>query len=219
MASDARAHASRRLPPPFHEMSDPLPTDLRMTEEDFVVWCDSDTPAEWADGLVVFREPVSGEHDTLQWWLRSVLQLYVDANDLGEVHGPEFVTRLAVVHSRREPDIMFVTKDRLALVEPNHLEGPPDLVMEIVSPKSVTRDRRIKFREYETAGVREYWIVDPITRTVEQYAHDGTAYRLAPAHEGKFESAVVPRWYVRPAWLWAEPRPSVLAALAELGVR
>ena len=108
---------------------------------------------------------------------------------------------------------------RLALVEPNHLEGPPDLVMEIVSPESVTRDRRIKFREYETAGVREYWIVDPITRTVEQYAHDGTAYRLAPAHEGRFESAVVPRWYVRPAWLWAEPRPSVLAALAELGVR
>jgi Uma2 family endonuclease len=221
MAGGSRAHGSGRLPPPFHELPEPLPTNLRMTEEDFVVWCDHDTPAEWVDGLVVFKEPISPEHDTLQWWLRSLLQFYVEARDLGVVVGPQFVTRLVTPRkrSRREPDVMFIAKERLASLAPNHLEGPPDLALEVVSPESEVRDRRDKFREYRAAGVREYWIVDPLTKTVEAWLHDGTAYTRIGDRDGKRESAVVPGWYVRAGWLWAEPRPSVLAAVAELGVR
>src|SRR5262245_58498673 len=129
MAGGSRAHGSGRLPPPFDELPEPLPTNLRMTEEDFVVWCDHDTPAEWVDGLVVFKEPASHQHDGLQWWLRNLLQLYVEAKDLGVVVGPQFVTRLVTGRktSRREPDVMFIGKERLASLGRNHLEGPPDL--------------------------------------------------------------------------------------------
>src|SRR4030095_7048740 len=143
----------------------PLRTTTGRTEEEFVVGCAQDTPAEWVDGLVVFKEPISREHDTLQWWLRNLLQFYVEARDLGVVVGPQFVTRLITprTRSRREPDVMFIAKERLASLGANHLEGPPDLALEVVSPESETRDRRDKFREYRAAGVREYWIVDPLT--------------------------------------------------------
>lgn len=193
--------------------------DLRMSEEEFLVWCDRGIDAEWVDGLVIVREPVSDEHDTLQWWLRNLLQFYVDAKGLGTVRGPQFVTRLAAQRSRREPDIMFVARAREEALRRMHLEGPPDLAVEIVSPESVTRDRRDKFREYALAGVREYWIVDPLARRVEAWTHDGTGFTPIPERDGRLESRVVPGWYVRPAWLWATPRPGVLATLAELGIR
>ena len=193
--------------------------DLRMSEEEFVVWCDGSIPAEWVDGCVVVKEPVSDDHDDLQWWLRNLLQFYVAAKGLGTVRGPQFVARLAVPRSRREPDILFVGRERTGAFRKTHLEGPPDLAMEIVSPESETRDRHDKFREYAVAGVREYWIVDPMLRTVEAWAHDGTGYTPIPERNDRLESRVVPGWYVRPAWLWTEPRPGVLAALAELGIR
>ena len=165
------------------------PTERRMTEEEFVAWCDEDTNAEWVDGLVIVKEPVSGEHDQIAWWLRTLLQHYVEHRGLGLVSGPQFCVRLPRRPSRREPDVVFVVAARRDVVRPNHVEGPPDLVIEVVSPESQSRDRRERYLEYEAAGI--------------------------PEREG-LASLVVPGWYVRPAWLWGEPRTSVLDALAEL---
>jgi len=197
-------------------LEETAPTERRMTEAEFVTWCDEDTNAEWVDGLVILKEPVSGEHDQIAWWLRSLLQHYVEHHGLGLVRGPQFSVRLAGPPSRREPDILFVAAAPRDLVRPNHVEGPPDLVFEVVSPDSQSRDRREKYLEYEAAGVREYWIVDPLSRTLEAYALLNGRYTSIPEREGRIVSIVVPGWYVRPAWLWGEPRTSELDALAEL---
>ena len=193
------------------------PTERRMTEEDFVAWCDEDFNAEWVDGVVIVKEPASGEHDELAWWLRTLLQHYVDERDLGVVRGPGFSVRLRRP-SRREPDVVFVGKSRRDVVRPNHVEGPPDLVIEVVSPESQSRDRREKYLEYEAAGVTEYWIADPLSRTLEAYALADGRYEPIREAEGLIPSAVVPGWYVRSAWLWGTPRTRVLDALAELTV-
>jgi Uma2 family endonuclease len=107
----------------------------------------------------------------------------------------------------------------VANVKPKHLEGPPDLAIEVVSPESVARDRQQKFAEYQAAGVREYWIVDPMAQTIELFALQGGGFVAVPERDGKLSSTVVAGWYVRPAWLWQKPRTSALAALAELSVR
>src|ERR1043166_2866256 len=78
------------------------PTERHMTEEEFVAWCDEDTNAEWADGVVIVKEPVSGEHDQIAWWLRTLLQHYVEHRDRGLVSGPQFSVRLPRRPSRRE---------------------------------------------------------------------------------------------------------------------
>src|SRR5436309_7916635 len=132
------------------------PGGPRMTEEEFVSWCDEDTNAEWVEGLVILKEPVSGEHDQIAWWLRTLLQHYVEHRGLGLVSGPQFCVRLPRRPSRREPDVVFVAAARRDVVRPNHIEGPPDLVIEVVSPESQSRDRREKYLEYEAAGVGEY---------------------------------------------------------------
>lgn len=191
----------------------------RMTEEEFVDWCGEKTRAEWVDGEIVMMAPVSDAHDSLQGWLVSVLRSFVEERELGEVRGPEFMVRLGSPRRRRLPDVLFVAKARLSIIKPSCLEGAPDLVVEIVSPDSEVRDLREKYEDYEQAGVREYWIIDPATARVVAYAV-GKDRRYRPIEEaaGKIASGVVSGFYLRPQWISGSRLPKPLAVLRELGV-
>ena len=199
---------------------DAPPARLRMTEEEFVRWCDEDTKAEWVDGEVIVMAPANIEHDDLQWWLRTLLRLYVERKGLGAVMGPEVMVRFAKQRRRRVPDVLFVDTGRRDIIRKNHLEGAPDLIIEIVSPDSESRDWREKYNEYEAVGVREYWVIDPASQHTEVYGLGADQkYARIEEKEGKIASAVVPGWYLKPEWLFGEKRANVLDALAELGVR
>ncbi|MEO0563414.1 MAG: Uma2 family endonuclease, partial [Chloroflexota bacterium] len=71
--------------------------------------------------------------------------------------------------------------------------GAPDLVIEVLSPSTAARDRGVKFDHYETAGVREYWLIDPMGLFVEVYTlKDGTFERAGLYERGvSFQSAVL----------------------------
>jgi Uma2 family endonuclease len=196
------------------------PTRLLMTEDEFVAWCDEDIQAEWVDGEVIMHSPSSFRHVDLAGFLMMVLRGFVTHFDLGVVAGPEFQVRLGELRCRRVPDLFFVSKERLDRIQSNHFEGAPDLVMEIASPDSMARDWREKYWESRSAGVREYWIVDPMAQRVEAYrlAEDGE-YAVIGHQEGRLASTVLPGFYLRPAWLWQETLPNPLAVLKELGVQ
>jgi Uma2 family endonuclease len=68
-----------------------------------------------------------------------------------------------------QPDLVVVLARNEAIIGPKKLTGAPDLLVEVLSPSTKSRDRKGKLRRYERAGVREYWIVDPETHIVEQY--------------------------------------------------
>jgi len=202
-------------------ISDSKPhTRRRMTEREFVEWADSTTRAEWVDGEVIMMLPVSRKHDTLQWWLRSLLQLFADERELGEVKGPEFVVRLPKQRRRRTPDVLFVAAARAKIVQANQVEGAPDLIIEVVSPESVSRDWRDKFLEYERAGVREYWVIDPFSKRMEAYllVRSGKYQRLEEV-EGKLSSSLLKGFYIRSRWVFAEKPPRVTTALREMGLK
>ena len=191
----------------------------KMTEEEFVAWANKDVRAEWVEGRVVMMSPASREHADLNGWLTSVLRIFVECNDLGEVLGPEFTIRLAEQSRRRVPDVLFVAKDRVDLLTTNHVEGAPDLAIEIVSPDSESRDWREKYLEYQTAGVREYWVIDPMSQHAEIYSLDeGGEYQLVEPVEGRINSTVLPGFWIKVEWLWPKTRPAVLDALREIGV-
>jgi len=68
-----------------------------------------------------------------------------------------------------QPDLVVVVRRNQSIIGPKKLTGVPDLLVEILSPSSKSRDRKKKFARYERAGVREYWIVDPKAHRVEQH--------------------------------------------------
>jgi Uma2 family endonuclease len=111
-----------------------------------------------------------------------------------------------------------VLKNRLNLVMKNHIEGAPDLIMEIVAPESQTRDRREKFFEYEKAGVREYWIIDQAAEQVEVYALKRGKYTEVAQEKDIWRSVLLAGFYLRAPWLWRKPLPRYAPVLKELGI-
>ena len=76
------------------------------------------------------------------------------------------------------PDFMIVcNKDKIKRGG-HHVEGAPDLVVEVLSPGTARKDRLYKKNVYERCGVREYWIVSPLERSVEQYVLENGAFTL-----------------------------------------
>ena len=74
------------------------------------------------------------------------------------------------------PDFMIVCDKNK--IKRTHVEGAPDLVVEVLSPGTAKRDKSHKKNLYERCGVREYWIVDPAGRSVEQYVLEDGAFTL-----------------------------------------
>ncbi len=103
-------------------------------------------------------------------------------------------------------------------LRPGSLDGPPDLVIEIVSPDSVERDWRQKYADYEAAGITEYWIVDPLQEVLQPYrlSAAGRHEPIAPRN-GLYHSTVAPGFALDPAWLWQDPLPDEVAILRRLG--
>lgn len=73
-------------------------------------------------------------------------------------------------HNALQPDLFYISRDRKHIIKKDGIYGPPDLIVEILSPATAHYDLKEKFRVYERSGVKEYWIVDPETRTVEIYS-------------------------------------------------
>jgi Uma2 family endonuclease len=153
---------------------------LQMSEEEFVNWSGEDASAEWVDGKVIIKTPVDKEHDQIQFWIRQVVQLFVESRKQGQVFGPQFTARLTLKDRvvRRDPDLMFVSTAKLVHLTSTMLDGTPDFVVEIVSRESEVRDYRDKFDEYQEAGVMEYWIVNPMSQQIHQFVRNATTGRF-----------------------------------------
>jgi len=92
-----------------------------MTEDQFVAWCDEDTRAEWKNGEIIMPSPASTIHVRLTCFLLQCLGLYASRSALGEVLGPEMQVRFAALRRRRAPDVLFVARERAAIILPNHV--------------------------------------------------------------------------------------------------
>lgn len=105
----------------------------------------------------------------------------------------------------REPDLIFVSKERLHLLKPNYLDGAPDLVIEVTSPESLNRDRHVKFAEYKQAGVREYWLIHPDTRQAEFFQlQDGHYQQIWPDEGGIYCSRLLSGFQLSLKRIWEE---------------
>jgi Uma2 family endonuclease len=77
-----------------------------------------------------------------------------------------------------QPDMVYISKERLDIIQEKGVYGAPDLVVEVLSPSTRARDRGIKMRRFAAAGVPHYWILDPRTRTLEARRLTAQGYEL-----------------------------------------
>jgi len=201
----------------------PPPTSIQVTEkltfEEFIQKY-MDVHAELVNGDVQMMTPASDKHQDLVRWFTSIFSLFVEGRGLGVVRAAPLTMRIPGKDSHgREPDVMFISQARLGILQPTCLAEPADLVIEIISPESVGRDRGEKFVEYEAAGVPEYWLIDPDREQAEFYrlADDGH-YRLQPTPNGRFESQVMPGFWLQVDWLWQKTLPKILDVARKLAL-
>jgi Uma2 family endonuclease len=123
-------------------------------------------------------------------------------------------------YSGREPYILFITNENLKNLMDNRLDGPADLVVEVIPPESVRRDREEKYKEYREAGICEYWVIDPRPdkqRADFYYLNENGDYELfATEDDEQVYSKVLKGFWLRPTWLWQSDQLDPYAAFYQI---
>jgi Uma2 family endonuclease len=203
-----------------YDTGKPLPPG-KMAFEEFLVWCDEDTWAEWVDGEVIILTPAARRHQEIKGFLYSVIREFLYYKKAGRVLDAPFLVRLPENLRRgREPDLLYVSNERLHLLKETYMDGAPDLIIEITSSESLARDRGEKYVEYEAAGVREYWLIDPDRQQAEFYrlGDNGRYQTIIPDANGIYRSEVISGFWLKVEWLFQDPPPSVIACLKDMGI-
>ena len=208
------------------QSTEPAVPEPPVSYEEFLEWADEDVRAEWIDGHIHVMSPASDQHQDVVEFLLALARLLVEHHGEGWVRSSLFQMKTDVRPSGREPDLMYVREEHRDRITDTYLDGPADLVVEVISSESGTRDRGEKFYEYEEAGIPEYWLVDPereelaVYRLKEGRSPETTSsewsgrYRTAfEGHEGRAESAVLDGFRIEAEWLWQEDLPAILDVL------
>ena len=163
---------------------DAMPTaarsDVRLTFDDFLLFPEDGKRHELIDGVhYVTASPSLGHQELLGRLYLAIGNFLVGRRHLGRV----FLSPLDVVLSYYdvvEPDLLFVAGDQQDILTEANVQGPPALVVEILSPSTRRRDEGIKRKLFEEKGIREYWIVDPkgLRVTVYRRGAEGQFPRL-----------------------------------------
>ena len=101
-----------------------------------------------------------------------------------------------------EPDLFVVLAERSGIMLETHVDGAPDLVVEILSKSTGRRDRGIKKRSYAKFQVPEYWIVDPVENVAERYLLAAGRFRLAGRESRKISPQALPDVVVDLSRVW-----------------
>lgn len=169
-------------------MARPYP---KFTYEDYLL-LPEDKRYELVEGELIMVPAPNTEHQRIIGNLYLQLRQFVEERKIGEV----FIAPYDVVLSRYDvvqPDLIFVSEKKLNIITEQNIQGVPDLVIEILSPDQ-NRDRIIKKKLYAKYGIKEYWIVDPESQTVEVMELDKKGYQTVAtfSKEDKLTSTTFP---------------------------
>lgn len=147
---------------------------------------------EFINGEVIMHSPATAEHIEVVGRILQVLRAYVRTRKLGTV----FFEKALVSFTRNdyEPDIVFFDAVTSCRIESKQWKMPvPQMIVEVLSPSTRSLDHGDKYIDYAAHAVREYWIVDPDTESIEQHLLDGRVFRLAARQsDGSLKSEAVP---------------------------
>ena len=147
---------------------------------------------ELASGRLSFLEMPSVLHRKIVLNIATAMQTWARENDAGTVLTAPLPVRLWP-EKFREPDVLFIRKANEDRIGEQYVSGP-DLVVEVLSPRTASDDLGAKKDEYAKAGIPEYWIVNPQERDIRIYTLKDAAYDLTATvgADAMCKSATVP---------------------------
>lgn len=166
---------------------------------------------EWVKGEIIQMSPITDTHDFITGYLYKLLDIYLALRPIATIRREPFVMRLDSIDASREPDLQVILKTNPGQLTHTAMIGPADVVLEVVSKESVSRDYGDKFEEYEKAGVREYWLIDPLRQNAFFYRLTGDHYTLiAPDSNGAYHPELLPGLRIDVPTLWQDDLPDIL---------
>lgn len=168
----------------------------KLTYDDYVHFPDDGNRHEIIDGAHYMSPSPTAAHQDASRHIQFQLYQAIEERGLGRVYNAPVDLQLSDTDVL-QPDLMIVLSEHADRVSPSRLLGPPDLVVEILSPATAERDRSLKLKLYELYRVPEYWIVDLDNQSVSRYrstagvgvyelierVRDEITYRAEPAGE------------------------------------
>lgn len=175
-----------------------------LTYRDYAALPDDGRRYEIHEGELSVTPAPNLRHQEVVGNLFATLRAHVAARSLGKV----YVSPVDVILADTtivQPDVVFIANDRLRLQSERGIEGPPTLVIEVLSTSTRERDRHTKLQLYARHGVPWYWIVDPDARVVEVYRLEAGTYVLSKriAGDEPVSAEPFPDLALPPASLWA----------------
>lgn len=180
-----------------------MTVEVKYTYQDLLTTPDDLHRYELFEGDLVMTPAPNPAHQFAVSNLHRLLSNYAEAHNLGKL----LIAPLDVYFDEEtvvEPDILFVAKERLHIIDEQKVNGAPDVIIEVISPSTEQRDRGFKFKRYAQEGVKEYWIVrpdevgtrprsaeaervDPTKKTIEIYELREKGFVLSAAFTNKDE--------------------------------
>lgn len=193
--------------------------DLRMSYEDFLR-LGADVHGDWIDGRVRLQERAETErHSDVLGFVAALMRTYVGARCGGRVL-TLFQMRATPDLPSREVDLLYLAPECRGRLRERFVDGPADLVVEVVSDESRRRDREQKVREYEAGGVRECWLIDTVLEQADLYRLDagGRYEQVASGRYAVLRSEVVPGMRFRAEWFWDDRTADMMDVWKDWGL-
>ncbi len=147
---------------------------------------------EIINGEMIQKSAPTPMHQRICRKLIVILDKFIDEKKSGEIFQSPIDVYLDE-YNKPQPDIIFVSKEKKTIITNDGIMGVPDLIIEIISPTSVIRDRIEKKNLYERMAVQEFWLIDPQYEAIEIHTLQNNRYELftaATTLEGELKSAL-----------------------------
>jgi Uma2 family endonuclease len=182
-------------------MSTARNNDLKLGYREYVLFPDDGNRHEIIDGDHYMNPAPSTYHQIVSKRLQYLLYTQIELAGLGTFLDAPVDVQLGP-HDIVQPDLIIILNESKASLTPAKVIGPPDLIVEILSPSTCNHDLQLKRFLYERAGVREYWIVDPMEHEVTALRFENGRYVEQPSSSTVMPLHILPTVQIDLAKVW-----------------